>query len=76
MVNPHCKPPVALALAFALAVCLWPAERAAAQPLEIERDNIVVNESIRIKPGQYHIEDTDGSGVIQIRSPENIPMIG
>ncbi|HUU97081.1 MAG TPA: right-handed parallel beta-helix repeat-containing protein [Phycisphaerae bacterium] len=66
MGNRHYQLTPVLALALVLATALWPAGLAAAQQLEIDRDNIVVNATTQIKPGHYYIRDSDGSGVIRI----------
>ncbi|MFQ5807097.1 MAG: right-handed parallel beta-helix repeat-containing protein [Phycisphaerae bacterium] len=54
--------------ALAAAVALWPAVSAAQQELVIDRDNIVVSQSVRIKPGRYRIKDKDGNGVLQVKA--------
>ena len=40
----------------------------AGDELALDRDNIVVTESVRIRPGSYVVSDTDGNGVLHIKA--------
>ena len=40
----------------------------AAEELAIDRDNIAVTRSVKIKPGRYLIKDADNNGVLQIQA--------
>lgn len=44
------------------------AGHAAAADLVIDRDNIVISESVTIRPGTYRVPDADGNGVLQVRA--------
>jgi parallel beta-helix repeat protein len=44
--------------------------------IRIDRDNIVVNQSVRIKPGRYVVADRDGNGVLQIAADDIVVDFG
>lgn len=56
------KPMFFTALVLIATVCR------AEEEMAIDRDNITITQSVRIKPGSYCIKDTDNNGVLQIKS--------
>src|SRR5262245_46433022 len=60
---------VLLVAAVTLLSCDRPGRAEPSDPLpeiSIDRDNIRITKSVRIKPGVYTVADTDGNGVLQI----------
>ena len=45
----------------------WSAAAPAAEEIVIDRDNITISQSVKIKPGAYRVKDADNNGVLQIK---------
>src|SRR6266516_807810 len=55
-----------LAVSMFIGMVTWAGFAPAAELIAIDRDNISITQSVRIKPGVYTVQDADGNGVLHV----------
>src|SRR5258708_19375976 len=58
--------PLILAASVFIGFVTWAGFASGAEFIAIDRDNIAITQSVRIKPGVYTVEDADGNGVLHV----------
>jgi len=58
--------PFTLAASVFIGIVTWTGFASAAELIAIDRDNIAITQSVRIKPGVYTVKDADSNGVLHV----------